>query len=357
MLEEAIALGEGTGAARAVAHASLVRLLVRLRAGDSEKWRDDAATTIAEAMAMFQQAADHAGLAKAWRLLAWTHGTANDFGNAAEASARAVDHARRAGDRRQQSQAATAYAAAAVFGPTPVQEAISRFELISEEVSDDRHSQGVVLALRGSLEALQGSFEDARELVARGCGMLEELGLDVRLARLRLEAWRVEMFAGRPTDAEQHLRNAYGTLAEVGDRYLLGTVAGLLGQTLYDLGRFDEIAPLVEEARSLALPDDVDTQALWRCIQGKLLARQGFVEEGETLVREALATLAPTDAVLFKYGAFFDLAEVLRLAGNDEEVRTALHEAIHLGELKQSRVMVSGARAALATLDAPSLIP
>ena len=75
----------------------LVRLLVRLRTGDAENWREEAAMTIAEAMAVFEEAGDHAGLAKAWRLLAWTHGTACQFGNAAEASERALEQARLAG--------------------------------------------------------------------------------------------------------------------------------------------------------------------------------------------------------------------------------------------------------------------
>ncbi len=75
--------------------------------------------TIAEAMAVFEEAGDDAGIAKAWRLLAWTHGTACHFGLAAEASELAVTHARAAGDRRQQTLAATAYAASAVVRPHP----------------------------------------------------------------------------------------------------------------------------------------------------------------------------------------------------------------------------------------------
>ena len=62
-------------------------------------WQDEATAAIAEAMTVFEDAGDHAGLAKAWRLLAWTHGTSCRFGKAAEASESALQHAQ-LGERR-----------------------------------------------------------------------------------------------------------------------------------------------------------------------------------------------------------------------------------------------------------------
>ena len=42
----------------------------------AESWHDSATITINDAMAVFEEAGDHAGMAKGWRLLAWRHGTA-----------------------------------------------------------------------------------------------------------------------------------------------------------------------------------------------------------------------------------------------------------------------------------------
>ena len=342
VLEDAIDRAGRAGTPTVVANASLVRLLVRLRAGDPESWRKEAAEAIAEAMAVFEQAGDDAGLAKAWRLLAWTHGTACRFGNAAEASDRALDHARKAGDARQQARAATAYAAAALYGPTPVTEAIERCERMVAEVSGDRQAEGVVSALLASLLAMNGSYERARTLAGRGLSMLEELGLEVEVASARLESWRVEMFAGDVEAAERELRHAYDLLVAAGERYFLSTIAGLLGQTLYALERFDEVEPLCELARELATEDDVDTQALWRCVLGKLEAREGSFDEAERLIGEALEILAPTDAVLFEFGALLDLAEVRRLAGRDG-VADTLSAARDLASAKGSPVMTRAA--------------
>jgi hypothetical protein len=208
------------------------------------------------------------------------------------------------------------------------------------DVGGDRQAEGILLALLGSLHAMTGAFERARELAEQGRALLEELGLAVEVARARQEAWRVEMLAGDVAGAERHIRAAYDALTALGEKYLLSTVAGLLAQTLYVRGgALDEIAALGQLARELATEDDVDTQALWRCVQGKHLARSGDVAGGELLVRQALELLEPTDAVLFKLGAQLDLAEVHGLAGPD--ATAALATARGLAAEKRSPVLVA----------------
>jgi ATP/maltotriose-dependent transcriptional regulator MalT len=306
-------------------------------------------------MAVFEREGDHAGLAKSWRLLAWTHGTALQFGMAAEACARAIEEARRAGDTRQLTLAATEYAAAAVFGSTPVASAIERCELMVEQVSGDRQSEATIMAYLGSLLACQGSFDRARELSSRALSMLEELGLDVTYSHLCLESWRIEMTAGDIPAAERVLRDAYERLERVGERYMLSTVAGLLGRTLYVVGRYDEAESLGNFAKDLASEDDVDTQALWRCVLGKVLARRGSATEGEGLVREAIALLAPTDDLPFQCEALLDLAEVQRLTGSDE-ITATLEAARRLAEAKGNLVQADAIQGVLETTRDRSIV-
>ena len=312
--------------------------------------------TIAEAMAVFQESGDHAGTAKAWRLLAWTHGTACHFALAAEAQANALEYARLAGDVRQQARAATAYGAAAVFGSTPVSEAIERCEHMVEQVTGDRHAEGILLALLGSLYAMQGSFDRARELSAQGRSMLDELGLGVEGVFIDIEAWRIEMLSGDPMAAERELRRAYDSLRAVGEKYVLSTVAGLLAETLYALDRIDEVERLSSLAEELATDDDVDTQALLRRVRAKILALEGSFDAAETYAREALEILAPTDAILLRFGALLDLAEVRRLAGRETDARAALDEALDLAELKGSPVMARAVQDVLAALRDRSVV-
>jgi class 3 adenylate cyclase/tetratricopeptide (TPR) repeat protein len=355
VLAEAIGGGERPGAELVRAHASLVDLLVQLRAGDQDAWRDAAAVTIAEAMGVFQEAGDDAGMAKSWRLLAWTHGTACNYGLAADASAQALEFARAAGDTRQQTRAATAYAAAAVLGPTPVSDAITRCERTVEQVSGDRQSEGLLLALLGSLHAMDGGFERARELSARARDVLEDLGLGVEVARVGFESWRVEMLAGDLLAAERVLKVSHASLLELGERYFLATVAGWLGQTSYALGRYDEAESLADQIDALAQADDVSVQALRRCLRGKLLARDGAHDEGESLVREAIEIMAETDALFLQFSALLDHAHVLELGGDDgTRVRGAVQAALDLAMKKGSRVLTANAEAGLAASKAPA---
>ena len=68
----------------------------------------------------------------------------------------------------------------------------------------------------------------------------------------------------------------------------------------------------------------------------------------------AVEILGPTDAVLFQHGALIDLAEVLQLAGRDEDARTALGEALALAESKRSTTMQEQVRALLERQARPS---
>ena len=337
----------------AAARASLIRLLVRLRTGDAEGWRRERVEgEIADAIEVFEAKGDEAGLAMAWRLLAWSAGTACRFGDAADASERAVEHARRAGDVRQERRAATAYAGAASLGPTNVDEAIARCESCLELTAGDRQSEGNLLAVLGGLYAMQGAFDHARELAARGRSLFEELDLDVEAARVDLEAWRVEMLAREIDAAELQLRRAYQALDSIGEKYLLSTVAGHLSQTLLERGDSDEEAEaLAARTRELATEGDVATQALWRCLHGRVLARRGEFVEAEALVREALELLEPTDATTMKLDAQLDLGEVLDAAGRTEDARDAYEVARELAERKGGVVILGTVLRRLERLD------
>jgi ATP/maltotriose-dependent transcriptional regulator MalT len=163
------------------------------------------------------------------------------------------------------------------------------------------------------------------------------------------------MLAGDAVAAERELRRSYDLLTEMGEKYLLSTVGGLLGQTLYGLERFDEVEPLGRLAQELTTQDDVGTQALWRCVLSKVLARQGSFDEAEAYVGEALSILAETDHVLFKYGALLDLAEVRRLGGR--EASEALGDALRIADAKGSPVMAAAVEKLLAVSGGEPVVP
>ncbi len=348
-LTEAIA--QEALAPTAAARARLVRLLVQLRAAVGEGWSERADEEIASTIHVFETAGDESGLAMAWRLRAWAAGIACRFGDAADASERARVHAQRAGDVRQERRAATAYAGAASLGPTLVDEAIDRCEAGIEQTAGDRHSEGQILAVLAGLYAMQGSFDHARTLVTRAQALFDELGLEVHAARLAVEAWRVEMLAGEVDLAERALRDAYDALEAKGERYLLSTVAGLLAQMLIARGALNEAREAGERSRELATEADIATQALWRCVRGRLLSREAAHAEAAAIVREALELLAQTDATVLLIEAQLDLGEVLTAAGDIAGAREAYTAARRLAEEKGGVVMLGAVVARLESLD------
>jgi tetratricopeptide (TPR) repeat protein len=241
---------------------------------------------------------------------------------------------------RQERRAATAYAGAALLGPTNVDEAIARCESSLEQTAGDRQSEGNLLAILGALYAMQGSFDHARDLVARGRTLFEELDLDVEAARVDLEAWRVEMLAHDLDTAERRLRRAYEVLDAVGEKYLLSTVAGYLAQTLVERESIEDAEVLVERTRELATDGDVETQALWRCVRGRTLARRGALDEAESTIRDGLALLEPTDATMMKLDGQLALGEVLSAADRRGDAREVYEVAKALAERKGSVVLL-----------------
>jgi class 3 adenylate cyclase/tetratricopeptide (TPR) repeat protein len=351
VLAEAVSRPDAAPAA--AARATLVRMLVGLRTGDEESWRrDNVDRTIAAARDVFAAEGDEAGLAMAYRLLAWSAGTACRFGDAADASALAVEHARRAGDARQAIRAATGFAGAALLGPTNVDEAIARCEASMDQAAGNRQSEGNLLAIMAGLYAMQGAFDHARELVGRGRALLSELGLDLDVARADMEAWRVEMLAGEVEAAEAALRRSYDALVARRETYLRSTVAGLLAQTIFERGApLEEVEELGAQSQALADDDDVDSQAVWRRVRGRVLEQRGEHAAAEEIIREALVLLEPTDATLFRLQAELDLGDVLAAAGRDDDARAAYEAARKLAEVKGGVVLLSAVLRRLEALD------
>ena len=78
--------------------------------------------------------------------------------------------------------------------------------------------------------------------------------------------------------------------------------------------------------RAPAQHDDIVTQVIWRGVQAKILAHQGRSEEAETLARDAVALVAPTDLLSHHGDAMLDLAEVLRTISRTDEYHGVVHD-------------------------------
>jgi class 3 adenylate cyclase/tetratricopeptide (TPR) repeat protein len=341
-----------TGDTRLAAETQVMQLLLRRRAGESDQWSESAVPQLEVAIDVFTQAGDHLGLAKAFRVLGYVHGIACQYAEAAAACERGLEYARLAGIRVEERAAATSYALAACWGPTPVDEATERCEAILEQVGSNRLSRGWVLCLLAHLTAMRGDFDRARQLYRDGCGAIQEVaGEGWHLAWTSLSASRVEMLAGDPAAAERELRRAVGLLESMGEEYLLSTVTALLARSVCAQDRLDEALALTARAEELAGIDDVETQAEWRAVRASVLVRRGRLDEAAALSQAALQLLLPTDSAVMKVEALMELGDVFGHLG-DDQASWAVREALQFAERKGDVVAAAKAQELLGRLEA-----
>ena len=160
----------------------------------------------------------------------------------------------------------------------------------------------------------------------------------------------VEMLAGDPVAAEPHLRRGYAALEEVGETGVMSTLAASLADVLYAQGRSEEAVRYTRVSEEAAARDDYGSQILWRSVRAKAFAREGRLDDGEQLAREAVTLAEATDDINFHGDALMALAEVLCLAERPREAVPVIQEALNLYEQKGNVVSAGKARALLGEL-------
>ena len=341
------ALADGDERTQAVLY--LAAMLLRY-AIDEETQAEEVQRGVEEAISVLEPAEDHVSLARAWRLIGSVHGNACRFGAAEVVLGKAVNHARAASDRRQETRTLPSYALSALYGPTPVPQAIARCEEILAQAHGDRRAEGLVLGALAHLNAMSGRIQPARKLYRSSRGIFEEVGAHVLAASSALDSGDVEMLAGDLSAAEIEFRRGFDELIQMGEKNFLSTMAGLLAQCLYLQGRFDEAEDVCEISKNAAAPDDLESQVLWRSVQAKGIARNGFFDEAKELASTAVELIKSTDSPVIKGAALMDCAEVLEMAGSSREAASLIKEAISLYVAKGNVASVELARAKLAAL-------
>jgi tetratricopeptide (TPR) repeat protein len=203
---------------------------------------------------------------------------------------------------------------------------------------------------------MHGEFDLAREAYERGRAMLEELGRSLLSSSTSVNGWRIEFLAGDLAAAERELLRDFERLAELGEQFLLSTVAARLATVLVSAGRPNEATRFVATAEAMSGPEDVEAQALWRGAKARQLSVTNGVDEAITLATEAVELLRSTDSPVFLADALVDLGEVLRAGGRVTDAESPLREAMDLYAAKGSVACLERPRRVLGahTEDAPA---
>ncbi|HEX2051044.1 MAG TPA: adenylate/guanylate cyclase domain-containing protein [Actinomycetota bacterium] len=352
VLDEAIEAARAAGDRRLEAHATAERAEMQLYVNPEltmEKLREQSLALVAT----FEEFGDEAGLAKAWSLLGEVDWQLSRFGDAEESIRQVIEHAARAGDRREHARAVGWYAVAAVWGPTPVADGIARCERILEEYRGHRTIEARVVPALASLKGMQGEFDEAHELFATARAVHDDLGR-MRAAAFTDMSGITFMYQGDDESAERELRTGFEALQEMGEISYLSTSAGLLAHAAYRQGRLSEVERLVGIARETAAEDDVMSQVLWRAALAKVHAARGELDAAEPLARAAAALSATTDDLNMHGHTLLDLADVLEAAGRHAEALAHARAALDALQRKGNVMAAARARASCERLHAPT---
>jgi tetratricopeptide (TPR) repeat protein len=347
VVEEASSRAAASGDRCGELRARLMGLRISTQA-PSEDDRGEAPTdrivTLAEqALPVFERTGDEVALTEAWLAVAWAQLIRCRWGAMLEAVENGLVHAERAGHARWERELPGWKSTALFYGPTPVDEVLRW-----HEEQQSRHP--IALRDRAVLEAMRGSFDEARALLSAADESAEELGQTLLVAGGGVAGWEVETLAGEPSAAEAHARRSCEQLEQLGDSGMRSLASGQLAASLHDLGRLDEAKSWTETAEQLSADDDVGSQMVWRQVRAKVLARQGGLADAERYAREAVSLADQTDMLNWQGRALLDLAEVLALAGRPEEAAAELVRATALYERKGNVVAEAKARGKLAEL-------
>ena len=134
----------------------------------------------------------------------------------------------------------------------------ARERLLAQGLAN-RQAEALVLCVLAHLRAMQGDFDEARELYTRARALLEELGLAV------LAAWtRPGIERGRDARRRSRARGGaappdYETLTGMGEKFFLPLAHGAASRArCFAQGRSEEAAEIAGTANELAAEDDIE---------------------------------------------------------------------------------------------------
>ncbi|HEU4397773.1 MAG TPA: adenylate/guanylate cyclase domain-containing protein [Actinomycetota bacterium] len=312
-----------------------------------EGWNTYAERQAEAAIALYEELGDERGMARAWRLLAEVAWTRCQVAASEAAQLRAIEHARRAGDHVEEAANYGVLAGSAIYGPLPVEEGIRRCEEVLARFGDDPTVRARATRALAILRAMHGERDESRELIATARDMFADLGQMYWLATTAESSGIVELLAGDLAAAERELRKGVELLDGMGERAYLSTMSTILADVLEQAGDDAEAERFARIGEHASDPDDLDSQARWRAIQARLLAKRGRLQAAETLATEAVRLVEPVDVLGLQAECRLALGVVLRAAGRTAEARPAFAQALDLLDRKGNLALARRVRAEL----------
>jgi len=311
-------------------------------------------TPVEESMSLAQEAipelerlGDELALARAWWLRSSGDMHACRWRERANAIERALGHARRAHAGIDIVGTLSGLLAQAhLHGPTPVDEAVVRVQLLPEEFGLDRALRASVDTSLAGLMAMQGRIDEALRVYHDTAATYEEFGLRFRRAAQAFIGAQIQLLADDPAAAERELRASTGAFVEFGASTSATTHRAMLADVLCTLDKLDEAELEALAVAAEAHEDDLVAQVLWRSALARVLARRGSPEARESSA-QSLALSADVEFPFLRVTSLKAAAEVEQAGDRTADATRLLAEARSIMDAK-GNVVESASISALA---------
>jgi class 3 adenylate cyclase/tetratricopeptide (TPR) repeat protein len=328
------------------ARAKLGRIFVHAQTGGAFAAPQEAA---AIEIAKLEELQDDAGLAEGWYVLAAFQSWLGNSELGGASYQRAIDHARLAGNRRIVTAALAFRVLLQSWGFRNAVDGLRETDELLVTHAGTSIEPPLRLARALHLSFL-GEHEASREDQILGSELYRQFGNELLRAASNMSRASSELRAGSLDAAEAAARQGIDALEQLGGTGFLSTTVGLLAETLYRQGRYDEAEKLAGRTAELAMVDDFDPLFRWRAVLARVLAQRGEFVEAEKLAREGVDIVEQTDWHLHRGEAFTALGEVLELAGRRDEARAVYEQAVDAFERKGSLPDLEATRQRIAAL-------
>lgn len=331
ILDEVVAQAEDSGDAGLWWRARLMWLNVATHT-EGELSMTEVATAVESALEYFESTGDDEGLALCYAARTTEHNIGARWAAVAESSQKLFEHAKRCGDHYLVEFARGQIYAGFAYGELPARQVL---DLLTQEAEGEttRNSYGIRRAIEGVLLAYDDRPSEARASLLDARAAFEEVHNPYMLLALAFLSAEAHIVLGDEAEAERQLRYMIDELDRVGERSFLSTAAPWAADLALRQGEIDEARRLAELGRSLALEEDVASQAMWRIVAAKLAATAGD-DDALAFADEAVEWMGRSDQLSWLARILVGRAEV-QLAASDRTGATAsLQRAVELFDQK-----------------------
>ena len=316
---------------------------------------DELLARLDEAETVLTERRDRMGLARAEHARAWAYWGACRGRDAHEAYLRAQAHIAAVGATILQRDVIFGICLTGVFGGIRADDLIRLLdELDRSAAAAGPLLEATVAAFRARVEygSGRGGIDAVREAADREIQLLEQVGARLALVTARMyERIVVPWVEGDDREVERGARARVEETKMFGTRLFYANALGMWAIALCRVREPERALELVEEARSLASPDDVADQIALDLAEGYARALLGQSAEAQPLIERAAARAQTIEMWSPAFDHRYDEAWARQAQGDLEGTRRLLTELFEVNAARGFHRMAARYRRDVAALD------